>query len=297
MFRRTLPLSLALLTLTATAVSLAQAPGAATGQYFFQAFERVTKTAQDNAQIGDYGYNEGISILGAWVKNGDSLSFGFPLKADVNYLFIAAGDNDAQDIKVSIENKDGKVIETEKREAPDAMVPFTPPADGTYTFRLGLPKSRNNLPCICTMCLLKEKGIDVPLKNLNECSTKIIKWLATNDKNLQKGGERIELRNAKNQWALYGAVLDVGEERLVTNLDLGVGRRLLYALGDKNAEDVDLFLLNNNNQVVAKDEKTNFDALIDINPNGAQRYNLKMRNYAGGLAVVMSAVFDVKADR
>lgn len=291
--RRLLEVSLVLVVSAVAAVGFAQAPGAATGQYFFQAFERVTKAAQDNAKIGDYGYNDGICILGAWVKNGDSITFGFPLKKDINYLFIAAGDNDAQDIGVSIEDKNGNVLETEKREAPDAMVPFAPPEDGSYTFRLRLPKSRNNLPCICTVCLLKEKGIDVPLKNLNECSTLIIRWLADTDKKLQRDGQRLELRNAKNQWALYGAVLDKGGESVITNLDLGLGRRALYALGDKNAKDVDLFLMSNG-QVVAKDEKTNFDALIDYNANGNQRYSLKMRNYEGQLAIVMSAVFDVK---
>jgi hypothetical protein len=279
----------------ACVASAAQSQGRVSAGYWTQAFIRVTDTAAGAAKLGNYGYQAGISILGAWVDARDRCEFSIWLKKDVNYMFVAGGDNDAQDVDVNIlDSMTGKSLANEDREAPDAMVPFAPPADDYYTLRLTLAKARNNLPCICVVCVLREDGLKVPVKNLDDCANKVMNLFSETDKLLQKENKRLELRRARNQWAVYGAVLDPGKEISVTNLDMGATRRLLLAMGDKNSEDVDLFLLDANRKVLAEDTKTNSEAIIGYTPRPQDRYGVKMLNFKGrGPSVVMTGFFDV----
>src|SRR5712671_5796219 len=141
--------------------------------YWTQAFIRVTDSAAGAAKLGNFGYQEGISILGAWVDKGEDCKFSIYFAKDGNYMIVAGGDNDAQDINVEIQNQAGRTIASEDREAPDAMVTFTPSESDYYTLRLSLAKSRQNLPCLCVMCVLRQNGLKVPLRNLDDCANKL----------------------------------------------------------------------------------------------------------------------------
>jgi hypothetical protein len=271
------------------------AQGATSATYVGQAFIRVTASASDNAKLGNFGYDDGICILGAWVDCRDDVQFWLSLRKDDNYMLVAGGDNDCQDVQIDVLDENGKQVAGEKRVAPDASVTFAPPADGWYLMKLSLMRSRNNLPCVCVACILKENGHQIPLKNLDDSADKLLKLFSDNDRLLhEKDGKRLEFRKARNQWGLYGAVLDQGQTKNVTNLDLGVGRKLFLALGDQNTEDVDLFILDKAGQVLEKDTKVNSEAIVRFTPAPGGRYGIKMLNYKGpGPAVIMTGIFDV----
>lgn len=274
--------------------ALVRSQGQTSANFLQQAFVRVTDSAAGAAKLGNFGYQEGISVLGAWVKHRDSCDFSIPLSKGVNYLFVAGGDNDAQDLDLDILDGAGNKLAGENRVAPETMVTFAPPADGFYVMRLTLQRSRKNFPCVCVACVLKEDGHKVPLKSLDEAAERMMKEFAEADKISQKEGRRLELRKAPNQWALYGAVLAQGQSIKVTNLDMGSSRRVLLALGDKSAEDVDLTLLDRDGKTLIEDAKTNAYAVIGFDPVANARYGIKMLNYkASGPSVVMTGFFDV----
>lgn len=268
--------------------------GRTSANYLTQAFIRVTDSAAGAAKLGNFGYQEGISILGAWVNAGDDCKFSIYFAKDVNYMIVAGGDNDAQNVNVEIINEAGRVVATEDREAPDAMVTFLPTEGAYYTLRLILAKAQKNVPCVCVVCVLRENGLNVPLRNLDDCANKLMNLFSDTDKQLQAQNTRLELRRARNQWAIYGAVLEPGKDISVTNLDLGGSHRLLLAMGDKNSEDVDLFLMDANRRTIASDTKVAHEAIIGFTPRPQDRYGIKMLNYKGrGPSVIMTGLFDV----
>src|SRR5262249_49774384 len=135
--------------------------------------------------------------------------------------------------------------------------------------------------------------IQTPLANLSDCGKEITRWIEA-DKKLKQNGVRLGLRHGKNQWAVFGSVLEDKEDVTIRNIHLGAGRRLLYARGDKAAKDVDLFLPDNDGVAVAEDATGNADALIDFTAANNERYSLKMRNFQGGRAIVVSTIFEVR---
>jgi hypothetical protein len=65
------------------------------------------------------------------------------------YRFIAAGDADARDVDLEVQDANGKVVAKDVRTDPEAIVEFTPQNTGRYLVRIRLYASDNHLPCFC----------------------------------------------------------------------------------------------------------------------------------------------------
>jgi hypothetical protein len=265
------------------------------GIYLKQAVVRVTDNTKVAGRLTGYGYNDGISILGTWLPAGGRSNFRLQLTAGVSYMFIAGGDNDAQDVDLEVFDDAGNQLAADTRVAPDALVVYTPAYSGWYRLRVALYRSRDNLPCACVLTILKRNGWDVPLGNLDNATDKLTNVLAEADQLLQRQGRRLDLHKESNQWTVYGAVLAEKRDTDVINLSLGRGLRAFFAVGDQQAFDVDLFLLDNSNRIIAKDDRSNPEAYL-IYQRGPGLHGLRMRNFVsrGRPALVMTAIFDVR---
>jgi hypothetical protein len=272
----------------------AQAQGKASGTYLTEAVTRVTNLA-GIAKLGNYGYNHDISILAGWVQKGGSLSFNLQLDAGAEYLFLAGGDNDAIDVDLEILDKNGKVVASDMRPDPEAIVTFRPRDTGRYTLRLILDRSQKNVPCVCVATILKKGGWNVPFGNLDKATGNLTKLLADVDRAIaQKANKRLDLRNANNQWAVFGAVLPQGQQTTVTHMTLGQGDRLFVGVGDGNASHLDLFLLDSKNKQI-KGPQGQLDTPFIVYRPGTGTHGLRIQNRSSfGPTLVMMAVMDVR---
>jgi hypothetical protein len=269
--------------------------GKDSGGFLTQAFVRVTGNAELTKRIGNYGYADGVSVLAAWVDRGDSVSFIRPLSANTPYKFLAAGDRDAQVINLEILDVNGKIVyASDGRNQPETFVEFTPTASTSYTMRLTLAKSRENLPCMCVATVLKKDGWKVPLGSLDTCAKKITDALATADAEVRRtSGNKLDFYKAKNQWALYGGILKEKETLQIDNLTLGRGIKGFLAVGDNNTSDVDLFLLDQAGRTLKEDTSPAADAWFVYEP-GQQKHSLKALNYqATGPSLIFMSTIDV----
>lgn len=278
----------------------AAAPAAAQGRdtrlYSAQAVVRVTNIAS-TAKFINYGYREGLSILGGWIEGRSYLTFSTRLIQGVDYLLLAAGDNDAQDVDLEIVDANGNVLAKDDGKQAYAIVTFRPRVTAYYTLRLTLFKSRNNLPCVCAMTILKKNGWDVPVKNLDTACDKIGTALEAMDRGAQKFGKRVDFHRASNQWAFFGAVLREGENLSVTDMTMGTGDRLFVGAGDRFADTVRLDLETADGRLVKRDLKNGPVSSLDFGAAGGM-HGLRVHNVrATGPAVVLMAVMDLYTPR
>jgi hypothetical protein len=269
--------------------------GKDSGGFLTQAFVRVTDNADFAKRVIGYGYADGVSVLAAWVDQNDSVSFIRPLNGGTSYTFLAAGDKDARVVNLDIlDDKGTKVLKSDGKMQPDAVLEFTPAVTGNYTMRLTLAQSRNNLHCMCVATILKKDGWKVALSSLDTCAKKITDVLAAVDDDIRtKTGNRLDFLKAKNQWALYGGILKQGETLQVDNMTLGRGMKGFIAVGDNSSQDVDLFLLDGNGTTIKEDTRTDPVAAFVHEP-GPQKHSLKALNYkATGPSLVFMSTFDL----
>ena len=268
------------------------AQGKTTGQFMNEAVIRVTNVA-NGVKFINYGYNEGISILGGWVDEKASLNFTTPLQAGKEYLFLAGGDNDAQDVDLEILDSRNNVVAADVRVAPDAVVAFNPKVGGTYTLRMTLFKSNNRVPCVCVTTILRKNGWNVPVGNLDKASGKIIKALETGDQVAQRTGQRVDLRRANNQWAFFGGVLRQGESMGVNKMSLGFGDCLFVGAGDNFASVINLDLEDASGKAIKQDLKNNAVSVLDCRAQGGTN-GLRLHNVrATSPSVVIMSVMDI----
>ena len=76
--------------------------------------------------------------------------FTLTLQAGRKYRFLAAGDADAKDVDLDIQDLNGKTLKADVGTEPEAVVNFTPAVTAKYLVRVRLFDSDKNLPCVCT---------------------------------------------------------------------------------------------------------------------------------------------------
>jgi hypothetical protein len=263
-----------------------------TNVFMTQALVRVTDLA-DKYKAVNFKYGDDISILGGWVDVNASLNWNTPLKQGVEYVILACGDNDAQDVQMEVRDSNNVAVATDKLIGNHGTVTYTPPVTATYTLRLTLFKSRNSFPCVCVTTILKKNGLDVPLANIDVASKRITDRLVESDKAAQKIGQRVDLHKMTNQWAFFGGVIQPGGSLGMKNLNLGAGKRLFVGAGDNAVSVINLDLVDSNQKVVLQDFNKNPVSQLEYNFNGIGTHGLHMYNIqSNGPAVCLMAVFD-----
>lgn len=133
--------------------------GAQQGQgiYFTQASNRLAKLIDGANKAGYRQPNNSFSIAGGWIKQSQTNwvpIFTVELEAGKEYRFLAAGDNDARDVDLQIQDADGKTVALDDDTNLNAIVDFQPSRSGRYTVRIRLYESRENLPCACLAVMM-----------------------------------------------------------------------------------------------------------------------------------------------
>jgi hypothetical protein len=85
-----------------------------------------------------------------------------------------------------------------------------------------------------------------------------------------------------NSFSLGGGWLKQSEEWVsIYSIQLTAGKKYRFlATGDDDAKDVDLRVLNAKGDVVAKDESTAVDAVVDYSPKTTGKYKVEIRLFA-----------------
>jgi hypothetical protein len=142
---------------------LPRAAGAQEGQgkYVTEASVRLIRLVNAANRHGYKLHANTLSLGGGWLKKGTDTwvpLYTIKLEEGKQYRFIAAGDAEARDVDLEIQDADGKVVAHDDKTEPEAVVDFTPKTTGSYTVRIRLNDSMNSLPCFCVAIVMTKKG-------------------------------------------------------------------------------------------------------------------------------------------
>jgi serine/threonine protein kinase/tetratricopeptide (TPR) repeat protein len=255
------------------------------GERMSHAIRHVMKCVREISDKTPYGYNEGVCILGAFLAPHAAISFTMPLGPNIDYAVIAAAGNDGDQVGVEVLGPDGQPVAQGIATAAGTVAAFRVPANGTYTLRQTLTRSQR--ASFCAMAVLREGGIDVPLRNLETSSAGIITVCSGV---ARKSPGTVVFQDAINQWALFGGIVAAGQSFNVNNLRLGQGRRWVVAAGDEHASTIDLLLLNRG-QVAARDGTADARPVLSHDATAGIGYDLNVKNTrADGRSLILAAI-------
>ena len=254
--------------------------------FMIQAVSGVAETARKIQDKTRYGYDDNISLLGAYIRTGANVTLTKQLKKGEKYAFLGSGDDDAQDVDIYINNANNERLAEDSDSDPKAVVEFEPPKTAKYTIVLKLHKSKTKAS-FCALAILRKGGWNVPDSNFVDAMSTCIATCS------QLGKERKDLHfhDQANQWSLFGGVLESGSEAALTNITMGSGKRILVAAGDNNAQDVDLFLLSSSGEVLTKDDEPDATPIFEYKTSSTSTYGVRVKNSKSkGPAMVIATI-------
>ena len=129
------------------------------GRFVTQASARLVKLI-NSANAGGFNLaDNSFSIGGGWLKQSQANwvpMFTVELQAGKQYRFLAAGDADAKDVDLEIQDANGRSVAVDDAVNPEAVITYTPANAGRYLVRIRLYDSRENYPCVCMAIVLQK---------------------------------------------------------------------------------------------------------------------------------------------
>lgn len=264
------------------AVSTA-APGGATDS-FAQVMVRMILAVRVMACQGDWGLDGGgTCLVGAQLPAGKTYDLDRRFEAGVTYLLVTAGDDAAEAVNLEIRDN-GRRLVAATADEPVANFEFTPPRSGYYRIRMTLRRSRDL--SFCSFVVLRRGGWNVPLANLIEAGDQFLlrcRIVAT-----AAGQKGLNASFVPGEGCVWGVVMRGGEARTISNINLGDRRSVAIAAGDTQVQDLDLFVVDDQDRVLESDTDGDDYPFVEFQPDSGRRYGVRVQNAAASDAGVFT---------
>ncbi|HLK55469.1 MAG TPA: hypothetical protein VKU00_02840 [Chthonomonadaceae bacterium] len=251
-----------------------------------QAVSGVAETARKIQDKTRYGYDDNISLLGAYLKADTTITLTRQFKKGEKYALLGSGDGDAQEVDIYVNNAANERVAEDAGGDAQAIIEFEPARTGKFSVVLKLHRSKAKAS-FCTLAILRKGGWNVPDSNFVDAMAKCIAICSR----LGRDRKDLHYTDQANQWSLFGGVLESQQDATLPNITLGSGKRIVVAAGDGNAQEVGLFLLSNRGDVVEKDSGSDATSIFEYKTNGSNAYGIRVKNAKSkGPSMILAAI-------
>lgn len=258
------------------------------GEYMAQALGRMMDSVLEISQGSSYGYDDNVCLMGAFLEQGEAVSFDREVVERRQYAITGAGDDDVRDLDIKVTDQDGRVLAEDAAEDNMPVARFTATATTRVTIRVLLFKS--DRASYCAAAVLRDGGFTVPQANVVKAGAGLIS--SANFIN-SKVEETVNFRDAPNQWAVFGAILPSESEIEITNVALGTGRRVVIAAGDTTARDIDLAVYIKGE--TASDTEQDATPIVDVTAFNVTAARVKITNAKSeGPCLILMAILQLQ---
>lgn len=244
------------------------------GKYMKQAMDRImVNSGLVELLMDDVGYMPGVSIMGALFDVGEEISWSADFYSGTSYIIMAAGDDDATDVDLTIYDSKGNSILADTETDANPMLEFSPGKSGQYTVTVKLYSA--DVSSFCSLVLMQEDGVDLDLDQLTTCVDTGLLTAAESEL-----ADDLAFIDTPNQWALFGSPLGSGESVTITNMHLVDGLNIVLGAGDDNCSDADLTLYDRYDNELDSDTQTDKIPVLVYENDGGDKFQLEIKNYS-----------------
>ncbi len=268
------------------------------GKYMGEAVGLVASAAQKLQTGSPFGFSvEGSSILGAYVRAGQTVKMRQTFSKDYEYVLLGGGSSGTLDVDLAVLDANGLPVAADISNDPTPVVKFRPRATGMHEIRLVLTRSRmgGNFVAVASM---RSGGYNVPRDTIVQSISKVLAGAARISQSpqiQQRGGLSF---HESNNWSFYATVLKPKEKTSFAGLNLVKSPTIVIAGADAHASNIDLGVEDlTTSQFVGKDDGPDASAIVVLNtvvPNHS--YRVHLTNAGGnGPSLVTMLVLDTGA--
>ncbi len=240
------------------------------GSYMTQAISRVMSSVRKITEKTEYGLDDGSTcFIAAYLAEGAEAGQTMPLIGGRSYAFLGGGDDDVKDLDLFLKDSEGNVVERDVATDANPVIVFTPREDGKYRLVMKLASDKVK-GSYCAFAVLRDGGFDVPASNLVTSYATVIALCTSIDKKLGPAS----FRTAEGEITLVGTILNEGETLTQRGIGLGDGRYAFCAGADGRANDIDLKLLDESDEVVETDTATDATPILLHEQSGTMKLKI-----------------------
>lgn len=260
------------------------------GRHMTQAVARVMGSVRGLSEISEYGYADDVCIMAAFVQPDKKVAFERNFRRGEEYLIVGGGDDDVKDLDLEVLDANGRVIDHDEETDATPLLLFTAPQTGRYTIRQHLYDAP--VGSFCVVAVMQRGGYDVPITNLVDAAGSLILMANVVDENVT---EIVSFQDGDNQWAIFGGIIDEDESLTITNMNPGTGRRVFIAAADTNSSDIDMFVLDEDGDIIDSDEETDATPIVDVRTKSSQSYGMKVTNHTSrGPSLTLMSILQLR---
>ncbi|MCA9642911.1 MAG: hypothetical protein KC492_19575, partial [Myxococcales bacterium] len=210
------------------------------------------------------------TFMGAYMYPGKPVRFTRTFDAGVMYVFVS-GSSRASGVQITVTDLSGQQLAGGSKGA----VVFTPATSGSYAVHTQVAPGSDS--SFVTLGVMRSGGLDIPVKRIQESVYGGVKKAAQLSAGVAKRGIGNSLVfHDETNWALYGTVLDKGEEITFGGLNLRK-KHVLLGSGDSASTDINLQLVDSSRNPVSTDKDPDPVAVLGFNSTAPGPYSLRVQ--------------------
>lgn len=271
-----------LLTLTLIAAGGFQAHSAQANwwprDYMQQSLDICFDRADWYLENTEYGFGPQISLVGTFMGVGESYPMVKNFNSNTNYIIIAAGDVDANDVDIRVRDRSGRLIAEDTSYNREAIVEFNSGRGGQFTIQVELYSADND--AFVSFVILQEDGWYIPRYDFNIAANEMLGLCEDANGILARDRKSLIPNNVRNQACVFGGLMGGEEGTTLTNLQFGDGEVVILAAGDSDVEDIDLVLFDHRGRELASDLASDPYPVLEAWSTAGRLYEVELTSAA-----------------
>ena len=165
-------------------------------------------------ECSTFGYRKGISVLGAYLDAGKSITFASSFEKGVSYVITAGGDTDSKDVDLKV-TSNGSTLAEDSDHDPVASVAVESKKD--QKVNLVATNAGDKPAMVCVTILTSSEGWDIA----EASRTQFLEKCDTMTGILREGGLGWQAR--RNAWCLFGGIVKPAQSLSMINVPIPKG--------------------------------------------------------------------------
>jgi hypothetical protein len=270
--------------------------GLSRAEYFLQVADRATNHTRGLTEEG-YDYDGSCCFFGCLLETDKAMEINYYLEEGVEYKIWAFGDDDMEDLDLTILDAEGEEVDSDKSVSADAEVLINPSDSDFYVIQAeNYESSTSSFVLFGIMRYVGENPEDEP----GQSCVDALELTRNSIDELENGIFDV------NQVFLIGGIMESGETSGYSSYTVPDSERVhVLTQGSDNASDIDVKLTRQEDfstcdpdynvddaELMSSDNSTSNTARIEVDLSTDSYYALKYRNYSSlGRAFVFNLIY------
>lgn len=202
-------------------------------------------------------WRPGLNLAAAHLETGSSISLNLNLEMGIGYVFIASQAGYLGDVDLFLRDQEGTILQEDREEDSTPVVEFTAQKSGVYQLQIHLVSSQYPREFIA-LSILQSGGLPIPEQEYQ----RVAGTFFGSAEKILSAYEGTAWQRQPAQWCTFGFVLAENQGATLHKLRPEAGKLIFAATGSPNLRNIDLYLANENQRILAKDNGPEANPLI-----------------------------------